>query len=154
VCIGSHQSCRSRSFDKPCGPPIGSKPQNTKPFATRPMRTTWLGAESVEVVEERCTCMRSGSSTCGEHCANVIMGYECDEKICPLGPTCGNRASSYLRLGVAVRLKVIKITDNEFGLRSAQHIVKDQLLLEYTGCVIEEKEYNRRVEKKEVCACK
>jgi hypothetical protein len=155
ILFGELENTREKDFELPFDPYPFSVPESgmryTKMYTNKYPKRLRL---SVEVVEERCTCMRSGSSTCGEHCANVIMGYECDEKICPLGPTCGNRASSYLRLGVAVRLKVIKITDNEFGLRSAQHIVKDQLLLEYTGCVIEEKEYNRRVEKKEVCACK
>jgi hypothetical protein len=109
---------------------------------------------SIKVVKERYIYMRLGSSTYREHYINIIMGYKCDKKIYPLGPICGNRASLYLRLGVAIRLKVIKITNNEFRLCSAQHIIKDQLLLKYIGCVIEEKEYNRRVEKKEVCAYK
>jgi hypothetical protein len=59
---------------------------------------------SIKVIKERYIYICLESSIYREHYINIIMGYKCDKKICPLGPIYGNRANLYLKLGVAIRL--------------------------------------------------
>jgi AWS domain len=102
----------------------------------------------IEIHEEKCKC----KDTCDESCPNRYMSYECNENICRLGAGCSNRAFSKLRQGLAVELGVIPTSDCGLGCKAMQHLVKDQIIGEYVGEVITERQLEeiKRGEPKEV----
>lgn len=80
------------------------------------------------------------------------MLYECDEKNCNVGKElCQNRAFADLtarrskggkyRVGV----EVVKTSDRGYGVRSNRNFHANQIIMEYSGEIITEKECERRM---------
>lgn len=78
------------------------------------------------------------------------MSYEYNEKICNIGTECSNRAFSNLRGGLAIKLRVFETLNCGLGIWSTQDLIKDQIIAEYVGEVITEREFERRREAKDV----
>lgn len=93
-------------------------------------------------VPPECVC---SASRCEEDCWNRASSIECYEKNCGVGSNCGNREISKLKGRPAVELRVIKTPGYGFGLRTKQHLVKNQLIVQYVGEVITEEQFRIRM---------
>lgn len=97
----------------------------------------------------KCTC--TPDKGCDEFCQNRYMFYECDDRICGLGPECGNRNFEGLKhrakLGgkYNVGVEVIKTADRGYGVRSNRTFEPNQIIVEYTGEIITQAECEKRM---------
>jgi len=100
--------------------------------------------------DSKCVC--TADDGCGEDCQNRIMLYECDDNNCNVGKElCNNRAFADLmarrskggkyRVGV----EVVKTSDRGYGVRSNRNFHANQIIMEYSGEIITEKECERRM---------
>jgi len=103
-----------------------------------------LKGKNEEVV---CNCVEvPGLAACyDEKCKNFVCQTECQEDLCPAGPTCCNQRfqkKQYAKF-------CVKKIDNEkgFGLVAQEKIPAGNFISEYIGEVIDEEEYSRRKKK-------
>lgn len=100
--------------------------------------------------DSKCVCRPEDG--CGDDCQNRIMLYECDNNNCNIGKEhCNNRAFADLtarrskggkyRVGV----EVVKTSDRGYGVRSNRNFQANQIIMEYSGEIITEKECERRM---------
>ncbi|KAL1963758.1 hypothetical protein VTN77DRAFT_7824 [Rasamsonia byssochlamydoides] len=107
----------------------------------------WKENKPVEL--STCTCTEE--TGCDENCQNRYMFYECDETNCRLGPNCGNRSFEELKQRIKaggkynIGVEVIKTPDRGYGVRSNRSFEPNQIIVEYTGEIITQKECERRM---------
>jgi len=110
----------------------------------------WKKSKVFGDFNSRCVCTKE--TGCGESCHNRMMLYECDDENCSVGREhCGNRAFADLqerrskggkyRVGV----EVIKTEDRGYGVRANRCFHEGQIIVEYTGEIITERECDRRM---------
>lgn len=99
---------------------------------------------------ELSTCMCDEETGCDENCQNRYMFYECDSGNCRLGPECGNRNFSELKVRTKaggkynIGVEVIKTSDRGYGVRSNRTFEPNQIIVEYTGEIITQQECEQR----------
>ncbi|KAL4906885.1 hypothetical protein BDW74DRAFT_129319 [Aspergillus multicolor] len=102
-------------------------------------------------VEEFNKCDCKPETGCDQYCQNRYMFYECDNKICALGPECGNRNFEELKQRAKaggkynVGVEVIKTADRGYGVRSNRTFQPNQIIVEYTGEIITQAECEKRM---------
>lgn len=103
---------------------------------------------------EYSACICTPDTGCDMDCMNRYMYYECDSKNCNLSPTeCGNRAFEDLRHRVKkggkynIGVEVIKTASRGHGVRSNRTFEPNQVIVEYSGEVINQDECDRRMRK-------
>jgi [histone H3]-lysine4 N-trimethyltransferase ASH1L len=103
---------------------------------------------------EYSACLCTAETGCDMDCMNRYMYYECDSKNCNLKPEqCGNRAFDDLRGRVKkggkynIGVEVIKTADRGYGVRSNRTFDPHQIIVEYSGEVINQDECDRRMRK-------
>lgn len=89
---------------------------------------------------------------CAEDCQNRIMLYECDDTNCSVGrERCSNRAFTSLQERTKqggrfrVGVEVFKTEGKGYGVRSNRCFRPHQIIMEYTGEIITERECERRM---------
>ena len=111
---------------------------------------------------EYSACLCSAETGCDQDCMNRYMYYECDGKNCNLtAEQCGNRAFDDLRKRSKkggkynIGVEVIKTMNRGYGVRSNRTFDANQIIVEYSGEVINQDECDRRMKKEykqnEVC---
>jgi [histone H3]-lysine4 N-trimethyltransferase ASH1L len=103
---------------------------------------------------EYSACICTPETGCDQDCMNRYMYYECDNKNCNLSATeCGNRAFDDLRKRVKkggkynIGVEVIKTATRGYGVRSNRTFDPNQIIVEYSGEVINQDECDRRMRK-------
>ncbi|KAL4759825.1 putative histone-lysine N-methyltransferase (Ash1) [Aspergillus foveolatus] len=97
----------------------------------------------------KCTC--TPETGCDQFCQNRYMFYECDDRICGVGPECGNRNFEELKQRAKaggkynVGVEVIKTPDRGYGVRSNRTFEPNQIIVEYTGEIITQAECEKRM---------
>ncbi|KAL4821068.1 hypothetical protein BDW67DRAFT_151953 [Aspergillus spinulosporus] len=97
----------------------------------------------------KCTC--TPETGCDQFCQNRYMFYECDDRICGVGPECGNRNFEELKQRAKaggkynVGVEVIKTADRGYGVRSNRTFEPNQIIVEYTGEIITQAECEKRM---------
>jgi len=101
---------------------------------------------------EHSTCMCKADTGCDADCMNRYMYYECDDRNCNLTEEqCGNRAFEGLRQRVKkggkynIGVEVIKTSDRGYGVRSNRTFEPNQIIVEYTGEIINQEECETRM---------
>lgn len=100
---------------------------------------------------ELSTCLCDEETGCDEDCQNRFMFYECDSSNCRVGPNCGNRSFEELKQRTKaggkynIGVEVIKTADRGYGVRSNRTFEPNQVIVEYTGEIITQKECERRM---------
>jgi len=101
---------------------------------------------------EHSTCMCKADTGCDADCMNRYMYYECDDRNCNLTEEqCGNRAFEGLRQRVKkggkynIGVEVIKTEDRGYGVRSNRTFEPNQIIVEYTGEIINQEECETRM---------
>lgn len=87
---------------------------------------------------EPCHCREK----CSEDCLNRLTYIECTSKNCKLGPSCGNRRISQRRVP---KCKVKRERGKGWGLVTLEAVRKGDLVQEYIGEIIDEKEKQSRL---------
>ncbi|KAL4805499.1 hypothetical protein BDV18DRAFT_20303 [Aspergillus unguis] len=101
--------------------------------------------------EELSKCICTPETGCDQFCQNRYMFYECDNRICGLGPECGNRNFEELKQRAKaggkynVGVEVIKTADRGYGVRSNRTFEPNQIIVEYTGEIITQNECEKRM---------
>ncbi|ETN46014.1 uncharacterized protein HMPREF1541_00197 [Cyphellophora europaea CBS 101466] len=103
---------------------------------------------------EYSACICTPETGCDQDCMNRYMYYECDSKNCNLtAEQCGNRAFDDLRKRVKkggkynIGVEVIKTDTRGYGVRSNRTFDPNQVIVEYSGEVINQDECDRRMRK-------
>jgi [histone H3]-lysine4 N-trimethyltransferase ASH1L len=103
---------------------------------------------------EYSACLCKAETGCDADCMNRYMYYECDDKNCNLtAEQCGNRAFDDLRKRAKkggkynIGVEVIKTVDRGHGVRSNRTFEPDQIIVEYSGEIINQDECDRRMKK-------
>jgi [histone H3]-lysine4 N-trimethyltransferase ASH1L len=101
---------------------------------------------------EYSACICTPETGCDQDCMNRYMYYECDNKNCNLSAgECGNRAFEDLRARVKkggkynIGVEVIKTASRGYGVRSNRTFDPNQIIVEYSGEVINQDECDRRM---------
>ncbi|KAK5093692.1 hypothetical protein LTR70_005691 [Exophiala xenobiotica] len=101
---------------------------------------------------EHSTCMCKADTGCDADCLNRYMYYECDDRNCNLSEEqCGNRAFEGLRQRIKkggkynIGVEVIKTEDRGYGVRSNRTFEPNQIIVEYTGEIINQEECETRM---------
>ena len=101
---------------------------------------------------EHSTCLCRPEIGCDDNCMNRFMYYECDDHNCTLKPEkCGNRAFAGLRERAKkggkynVGVEVIKTVDRGHGVRSNRTFEPNQIIVEYTGEIVNQEECEKRM---------
>jgi hypothetical protein len=94
-----------------------------------------------------CNCSRDDTNPCGKDssCINRALFIECDLS-CPTGDKCQNMK---LRKREGVELKVVKTAKCGFGVVCNEDIEERDFIAEYVGELINQKEFEARMEKKQ-----
>ena len=95
---------------------------------------------------------------CDENCHNRVMRYECDESNCKVtAERCTNRQFAELKRRTEkkenkkepnaydVGVEVMPTRDRGFGVRATRTFNPGQIIVEYTGEVIDQGECDRRM---------
>lgn len=103
---------------------------------------------------EYSACLCLPETGCDSDCMNRYMYYECDSKNCNLtAEQCGNRAFDDLRKRAKkggkynIGVEVIKTASRGYGVRSNRTFEPNQIIVEYSGEVINQDECDRRMRK-------
>ncbi|KAJ9641380.1 hypothetical protein H2201_006935 [Coniosporium apollinis] len=104
-----------------------------------------------------CECDKWGT-VCDENCHNRVMRYECDDSNCKVtAERCTNRQFAELKRRTEkkenkrepnaydVGVEVMPTRDRGFGVRAARTFDPGQIIVEYTGEVIDQNECDRRM---------
>lgn len=99
---------------------------------------------------ETCDCQ---GTRCGDSCFNRLFQIECDTFNCNLGPSidCGNRNFANLNRKLARNsryangVEVVSAGDKGDGLRAVRLYLPHDLIIEYTGEIIDQEEVERRL---------
>ena len=101
---------------------------------------------------EHSTCLCRPEVGCDDNCMNRFMYYECDDHNCTLkAEKCGNRAFAGLRERAKkggkynVGVEVIKTADRGHGVRSNRTFEPHQIIVEYTGEIVNQEECEKRM---------
>lgn len=101
---------------------------------------------------EQSTCICRPETGCDNDCMNKFMYYECDERNCNLSEAqCGNRAFEGLRKRVKtggqynVGVEVLRTADRGYGVRACRTFEPNQIIVEYTGEIINQEECESRM---------
>lgn len=104
------------------------------------------------ILNEHSTCMCRSSTGCDSDCMNRVMYYECDSRNCRLSEAeCSNRAFEGLRKRVKtggkfnIGVEVIKTKDRGYGVRANRTFEPHQIIVEYTGEIINQEECEGRM---------
>lgn len=103
---------------------------------------------------EYSACLCTPETGCDSDCMNRYMYYECDGRNCNLtADQCGNRAFDDLRTRSKkggkynIGVEVIKTDSRGHGVRSNRTFDPNQIIVEYSGEVINQEECDRRMKK-------
>lgn len=97
----------------------------------------------------RCVCE---PGFCGEECLNRASFIECDPTCCPSGlADCTNRSIQELTARLAVHpenigIKIVYSGSKGYGLYATRDFAPHELILEYTGDIIDTSEMERRLQ--------
>lgn len=101
---------------------------------------------------EQSTCLCQPETGCDSDCMNRFMYYECDSRNCNLAEEqCGNRAFEGLRKRVKaggqynVGVEVLRTIDRGYGVRACRTFEPNQIIVEYTGEIINQEECESRM---------
>jgi len=101
---------------------------------------------------EHSTCLCTPQTGCDSDCMNRFMYYECDSRNCNLKEDqCGNRAFEGLRQCVNkggkynAGVEVVKTKDRGYGVRANRTFESNQIIVEYTGEIINREECEHRM---------
>lgn len=101
---------------------------------------------------EQSTCLCRPENGCDSDCMNRFMYYECDSRNCNLSEEqCGNRAFEGLRKRVKaggqynVGVEVLRTADRGYGVRACRTFEPNQIIVEYTGEIINQEECEGRM---------
>lgn len=101
---------------------------------------------------EQSTCICRPDTGCDSDCMNRFMYYECDSRNCNLTEEqCGNRAFEGLRKRVKaggqynVGVEVLRTADRGYGVRACRTFEPNQIIVEYTGEIINQEECESRM---------
>lgn len=101
---------------------------------------------------EQSTCLCRPETGCDNDCMNKFMYYECDSRNCNLTEEqCGNRAFEGLRKRVKaggqynVGVEVLRTADRGYGVRACRTFEPNQIIVEYTGEIINQEECESRM---------
>lgn len=101
---------------------------------------------------ETSTCICRPENGCDSDCMNKFMYYECDSRNCNLSEEqCGNRAFEGLRKRVKaggqynVGVEVLRTADRGYGVRACRTFEPNQIIVEYTGEIINQEECESRM---------
>ncbi|KAL3472630.1 hypothetical protein BJX99DRAFT_235044 [Aspergillus californicus] len=107
----------------------------------------WRATKEEEL--SKCACIPE--TGCDQECQNRYMFFECDNRICGLGPECGNRNFEEIKQRAKaggkynVGVEVIKTPDRGYGVRSNRTFEPNQIIVEYTGEIITQAECEKRM---------
>ncbi|KAF2757327.1 hypothetical protein EJ05DRAFT_453102 [Pseudovirgaria hyperparasitica] len=93
-----------------------------------------------------------------DSCLNAVMNFECDDKNCKPGKdNCNNRPFAGLEARVSTQgrrgnmydigVEVVKTQDRGYGVRAMRSFRPGQIIMEYTGEMIDQTECDRRMRK-------
>ncbi|QDS68468.1 hypothetical protein FKW77_010835 [Venturia effusa] len=101
---------------------------------------------------------------CDDHCLNRGMKYECNDNICGIGPSCGNRPFAELAFRARCKnwhrkqdgekyeanlwgegVEVMKTGERGHGVRAMRSFEPHQIIVEYCGEIITQDESDRRM---------
>lgn len=96
-----------------------------------------------------CNCKADMKNPCGPYsgCINRILMYECDPKMCPAGEKCENQM---FEKRIYPKTRVVKTDSRGWGLHSLEDISAGTFVTEYVGEIIDDNEFRRRVERKQM----
>ena len=94
---------------------------------------------SVYTSDEECHCIEK----CGTNCYNYVSRVECNDTICQVGKTCGNRRLQNSQYAKYERFQEFEMG---WGLRAKEFIPRGNLVIEYIGEVIDGPESQRRLQ--------
>lgn len=110
----------------------------------------WKKQPHLDDFQSKCVCKPEDG--CAEDCQNRIMLYECDDTNCSVGrERCSNRAFTSLQERTKqggrfrVGVEVFKTEGKGYGVRSNRCFRPHQIIMEYTGEIITERECERRM---------
>jgi len=107
--------------------------------------------------EEDSKCVCTDEHGCDDNCLNIAMSYECNDDNCNLGKRgCANRAFAQLQVRrkrpdgkksnkYDIGVEVVKTEDRGYGVRANRTFEPGQIIVEYTGEIINEEECDRRM---------
>ncbi|KAE9963101.1 hypothetical protein BLS_009687 [Venturia inaequalis] len=101
---------------------------------------------------------------CDDHCLNRGLKYECNDNLCGIGPTCGNRPFAELAFRARCKnwsrkqegekyeanlwgegVEVMKTGERGHGVRAMRSFEPHQIIVEYCGEIITQDESDRRM---------
>ncbi|XP_055585107.1 nuclear receptor binding SET domain protein isoform X2 [Uranotaenia lowii] len=111
-----------------------------------PLKAPFQGREEMD--DNICECSPSDPDPCGSssNCINRALMIECNQKVCPCGDLCQNRAFQSKRYPA---LSVKRIMNKGWGLVSQEDIQMGQFVIEYVGEVINNDELAKRLQQKQ-----
>lgn len=126
-----------------------------KPKNWRPMKKNFWSRGTQELLPADhpvgdCMC----TDYCDENCLNRLQLFECNSTCCPFGKKdCGNRAFQMLTAKLCEGTnnafqkgwEIIKTKKKGYGLRTIRDYEPGELIIEYTGDVIDNEEIQRRL---------
>ncbi|KAK3914863.1 Histone-lysine N-methyltransferase, H3 lysine-36 specific [Frankliniella fusca] len=132
---------QSQSKSNPMKPPQYVKIKTNKPVG------------SVKVLEvdtsniSPCECNPNSQHPCSpdSECLNRILMVECDPNTCPAGDKCENQ---YFEKRIYPSLSPYWTEGRGWGLKLLEPVKKGTFIIEYVGEVIDDEEYQRRLQKK------
>lgn len=92
-----------------------------------------------EKVATKCNC--TPEKGCAEHCLNYLTGVECHPKSCPAKDQCQNQK---FRHGPLQKTEIRMTEMKGHGLFAMEAIPIGDLVVEYVGQVIDDKEFKKR----------
>nr|XP_023029170.1 uncharacterized protein LOC111517303 [Leptinotarsa decemlineata]XP_023029171.1 uncharacterized protein LOC111517303 [Leptinotarsa decemlineata]XP_023029172.1 uncharacterized protein LOC111517303 [Leptinotarsa decemlineata] len=93
-----------------------------------------------------CECDPSQPHPCGPDtdCLNRLLMTECNPEVCPAGKRCNNQSFEKREYPPMIPYKT---QSRGWGLKSLAPIKKGQFVVEYVGEIIDDEEYQRRIQK-------
>ncbi|GJQ75891.1 putative histone-lysine N-methyltransferase [Trypoxylus dichotomus] len=93
-----------------------------------------------------CECDPKNKNPCGadSDCLNRLLLTECDPEVCPAGEKCQNQNFEKRNYPPLIPYKT---ETRGWGLKSLEPLKKGQFVIEYVGEMIDEQEYQRRINK-------
>lgn len=88
-------------------------------------------------------CVCEPESGCGASCLNRMVYFECNPETCRCGNKCKN---TKIQKNITAPVQRFLTEDKGFGIRSNQAIKKGTFVLEYVGQVVDEREFEHRMD--------
>lgn len=123
-----------------------------KPFpyvklkTNRPVPPVRLNEETEDL--SICECKITDEDPCGpqSNCLNRIVFTECSPKLCPVGDLCQNQ---HIQKGINANVIERRVNGKGWGLITLENIKKESFVIEYVGELINHKEFQKRLIKKQ-----